>query len=67
MKSLNPALDVGEVVYAFPDPFHMIKLVRNTFGERKVLITGTGGLIRYDFIERLLELQESEGLHLANK
>ena len=49
------------------DPCHMLKLVRNCFGDRKVLIDESGNLVKWDYIERLHELQEYEQLHLANK
>jgi len=51
----------------FPDPAHMVKLVRNTLGEKKILIDGDNNTIKFDYLEKLLILQESEGLHLANK
>lgn len=45
----------------------MLKLVRNTFGEKQVLLDPNGCEIRWDFITKLEELQNSEGLHLGNK
>lgn len=49
------------------DPCHMLKLVRNCFGDKKVLINESGNLAKWDFIERLHELREHEQLHLGNK
>lgn len=49
------------------DTAHMIKLVRNTFGEKKILIDHNGGVINFKFIEKLLTLQENEKCHLGNK
>lgn len=51
----------------FPDPAHMVKLVRNTLGEKNIIIDSDNNIIKFDYLEKLLILQESEGLHLANK
>lgn len=53
--------------YFFLDPCHMIKLVRNTFGEKKVLMDEDGNIIDWRYIEALENLQQTEGLHLGNK
>ena len=45
----------------------MIKLVRNTWSDWKVLRDKDGNTIEWKFIVRLQELQEKEGLRLANK
>lgn len=50
----------------FMDPAHMIKLIRNAFGEKQIL-EHENRFIKFDFIERLFLLQEKEGCHLANK
>lgn len=49
------------------DPAHMIKLVRNTFGEKKELIDCNNEIISFKYIELLLMLQVKEKCHLANK
>lgn len=49
------------------DPSHFIKLVRNSFGEYKLLIDGDGGRINFAYVQQLVDLQEEEGLKLANK
>ncbi|CAG4923136.1 unnamed protein product [Colias eurytheme] len=54
-------------IYAFIDPCHALKLVRNTFGDKKVLFDSFGAKIDYNLLVKLVELQESEGLHLATK
>jgi len=54
-------------IYIIPDPAHMIKLIRNTFGEKRVFIDFEGKKIDFVFIEKLLILQETEHFHLANK
>ena len=54
-------------IYIFVDACHMIKLVTNTISDWKVLQDQNGNQIKWEFVIRLQELQESEGLHLANK
>ncbi|CAH2108786.1 unnamed protein product [Euphydryas editha] len=56
----------GKKVAIFPDPSHMLKLVRNTLGD-KTFLTSEKGQISWNYIQLLVELQENEGLHLANK
>lgn len=55
-----------ENICLFLDPAHMIKLVRNTFGEKKIF-QHKNDYIKFDFVETLFVLQEQEGCHLANK
>ncbi len=45
----------------------MIKLVRNTMSEWKILKDKDGKVINWQFLVQLQEFQESEGLRLANK
>ena len=59
--------DNNQRIYIFLDACHMIKLVRNTMSEWKVLKDGDGNTIEWKFLEELHKLQESEGLRLANK
>lgn len=59
--------DPNAKVYVFLDACHMIKLVRNTISDWQVLKDKDGNSITWEFIEKLHKLQESEGLHLANK
>lgn len=54
-------------IYVYLDPCHMIKLVRNSFGALKSLMNGSDETISWTFLEKLHEIQEKEGLHLANK
>ncbi|VEN48280.1 unnamed protein product [Callosobruchus maculatus] len=54
-------------VYIFYDRCHMIKLVRNAFGEKKILIDCDNNFIQWKYIALLEKLQTSEGLHLGNK
>lgn len=45
----------------------MLKLVRNTIAEKKLLIDGDDNTIDWKYIIKLQNLQETEGLHLGNK
>ena len=54
-------------IHVFLDPCHMLKLVRNTLGDIKVLEDEDGNMVKWEFIERLQNVQEKEGLHLGNK
>jgi hypothetical protein len=56
----------SENCYVFLDFCHMIKLVRNTLGDRKHLKTGDDD-ISWEYIVQLHNLQKNEGLRLANK
>lgn len=51
----------------FPDPCHMLKLVRNSFAEISPLMDSEGRTIDWKYIVELQNLQENEGLHLGNK
>lgn len=65
LKCNFPHPVTGDKVFIFLDPCHMLKLVRNTIGERS--ISSNQGPIKWDYINALYSLQESEGLRLANK
>ena len=45
----------------------MLKLVRNTFADGRILTDGERGTINWKHIVDLHALQENEGLRLANK
>lgn len=66
----HPA-DESKKVYGFLGAAHMMKLMRNLLVEKHFLLDGsvTSGcnIIRWNFLKRLVELQEEEGLHAANK
>ncbi|KYN18566.1 THAP domain-containing protein 9 [Trachymyrmex cornetzi] len=49
------------------DPCHMIKLVRSTLGDKRVLKTADNLVIKWEFIVKLYNLQQKEGLKAANK
>lgn len=50
-----------------PDPCHMLKNIRNAFGDYKLFINNNGERIEWQFLEELIILQEKEELHLGNK
>ena len=54
-------------VHVFLDVCHMLKLVCNTLGDLKFLHDKDGNLIQWQYLVNLHHLQESQGLHLANK
>lgn len=54
-------------LHAFFDPCHMVKLIRNTFGDLRVLEDVHGRKIDFTYLEALINLQEKEGLHMATK
>jgi len=69
-NNMNTSFKVDGVVnpiFIIPDPAHMVKLVRNTFGEKCKFIDLNGGVIDFEYINKLLILQEDEGCHLTNK
>lgn len=53
-------------VYVILDPCHMLKLARNTLGDKKVLKSDTG-LIQWHFIENLYNLQNKLTLKFKNR
>ncbi|GBM01114.1 DNA transposase THAP9 [Araneus ventricosus] len=57
--------DSNQEIAVFPDPPHMLNLVRNTFGEKRCLFSSE--IIDWKYVEALHKLQESEGVHLGNK
>jgi len=57
----------NDKIFIFPDPSHMIKLVRNLFGDLKIIADGSNRLIKWQYIIDLHNLQQQEGLHLSNK
>lgn len=51
----------------FFDICHILKLVRNCFGDLKIIKDKDGQEINWKYIEELYKIQESECFHLANK
>lgn len=65
--NVNKLNCVFDNIAIFMDPAHMVKLVRNAFGEKKEFIDGDGNKINFNCVQKLFLLQEAEGCHLANK
>ena len=58
---------LGIPIFAILDVCHLLKLLRNSWGDYKVLIDGNGNAACWNYVERLHDLQTSSGLHLANR
>ncbi|CAH0556132.1 unnamed protein product [Brassicogethes aeneus] len=54
-----------EKVFVFLDPCHMLKLCRNTLGDRKEIRNSTNNPIKWDFLVNLQHIQETEGLYIS--
>ena len=54
-------------IFTILDVCHLIKLVRNCFGDYKNLYTADNSRISWAYLVDLNDLQTTEGLHLANK
>lgn len=54
-------------IYIVFDACHMLKLIRNTFGDKKVLINCDGKKVEWKYITQLAHLQENEGLLDSNR
>lgn len=54
-------------IYVIFDACHMLKLIRNTFGDEKLFIDYEGNKIEWRYIKQLAHLQENEGLRAGNK
>lgn len=65
---IRPKINIeGVDIVICPDACHMLKLVRNTLADKKEMFNAENKLISWKFIENLHNLQENEGLRLANK
>ena len=71
VDALNPSFkhpsDPSCNIHVFLDVCHMLKLVRNTLGDLKILYDPDGNIVKWQYLEELHNLQDTEGLHLANK
>lgn len=54
-------------IVIFFDAAHMLKLIRTTWATKGILYDSDGNLIKWQFIENLVRLQEHGYFHLANK
>lgn len=66
--NIDPTFTVGDhKVVIFPDPAHMLKLVRNTIGEMGNIVDGENRNVSWNYVKSLIELQEKESLHMGTK
>lgn len=61
----HPTADYDVAV--FLDSCHMIKLIRNHFEDKKTFLDQDGNIVDWGYLTKLNNLQEKEGLHIANK
>ena len=54
-------------IFVIMDVAHLIKLIRNTLGDMKTLISPDGQVVSWKYVKELNNLQSTEGLHMANK
>lgn len=67
MKTHFEHPETGLNIYAFLDPAHMLKFVRNAFQFYELFVDKENRNIKWKHLENLHNLQEKEHLHLANK
>ncbi len=65
--SFNHPSRPNKTVYVILDVCHMLKLARNSLGDKKVFHTDTGAKICWNYITELYNVQKSDVLHLGNK
>lgn len=56
-----------EKVFCILDACHMIKLIRNAFGDWGVLFDSEGNSIKWEYVKQLVDIQDKLGLHVATK
>lgn len=64
--SLNTSVthqSTNEEVVIFLDPPHMVKLIRNTLGEKGSLIDDNNEMVSWNYLKELHKLQENESFH----
>ncbi|CAB4019071.1 DNA transposase THAP9 [Paramuricea clavata] len=65
--SFNHPSRPNKTIYVILDVCHMLKLARNSLGDKKVFHTDTGAKICWNYITELYNVQKSDVLHLGNK
>ena len=60
-------VDSSSRIPVFLDVCHMVKLLRNCFDDNGIIITEDGREVRWQYVRELVNLQEREGLRLANR
>lgn len=64
---LQTKITYEKPIFVFPDPSHIMKLIRNILAELGILYDENNEEINFSYLKKLNELQENEGLHLCNK
>lgn len=64
-KTYFPHPVTKQPIYILLDPPHMLKLIRNTLGTYKVMFDGNKNPIKWEYLEKIVEVQEREALHLG--
>lgn len=68
VNNIDPKINIeGEQILIIPDACHMLKLVRNTLADKKEILNHNKEKISWDYLHKLHNLQQNEGVHLANK
>lgn len=67
LKTVFKHPSTNDDVVFFLDPCHMIKLVRNTLGEKGLLVDDNNEIVSWNYIKELNNLQKNESFHMANK
>ena len=67
LKSVFPHSVSTQHIAVFLDACHMLKCVRNALQAYSKFFDLDGGVIGWEFIEKLVKIQEKEGMNLSNK
>lgn len=57
----------GQQINVIYDNCHMLKLIRNTLGRKKILFDATGAAIKWEFFEKLVEFKKTHGFQMTHK
>lgn len=57
----------GQQLYIYYDPAHMLKLIRNAWEFKSVIINSKGEKICWKYIKMLYEIEQQEGLRSGTK
>lgn len=63
-RFVNPLFE--KPIYVLPDGCHVLKLIRNAFANQDIY-DADGNVISWKFVEKLVDLQEIQGLNLGTK
>jgi len=61
------SMNHSQPIYLFFNACHIIKLVRNTLGDKQILLNSNGEKIEWSFIKELYYKEKQEGLKAATK